>query len=29
MVLATHLLQRATEALYLLKNGWFTGSYIY
>jgi hypothetical protein len=29
MVLASHLLRRATEALYLLKNGSFTGSYIY
>ena len=29
MVLASHLLRHATEALYLLKNGRFTGSYIY
>ena len=29
MVLASPLLRRATEALYLLKNGSFTGSYIY
>ena len=29
MVLASPLLRRATEALYLLKNGSLTGSYIY
>ena len=27
MIMASPLLRRATEALYLLKNDWFTGVY--